>query len=268
MLAGGPPPGVERIPVGKRSAPRSGGACRARRIGIVVAGLQARLRLRHVQARHAGRRQHVLEQPYLVRETRVLPERPRAKVPGHPAFDVVLPRLQSLADAEHEPLAGDPFDQVDVVSGVEALERVRVVDVQNEHVAAQHLLGIDQVEQRFRHQTDRDALPQLGTLVEHRPPGAQDAGQRGVAGEIREPDLLRRGRTGRGDRQQGDAGRDPPEPADASAAGRTTPHIHSREFHAAPLSRARRRPARRPADRRSRDVRPARRASRRSARTP
>ena len=268
LLAGGPPPGVERIPVGKRSAPRSGAACRARRVRIVVAGLQARLRLRHLQARHAGRRQHVLEQSYLVRETRVLPERTRATVPGHPAFDVVLPRLQTLADAEHEPPTGDPFDQIDVVSGVEALERVRVVDVQNEHVAAQHLLGIDRVEQRFGYQSDRDALTQLGTLVEHRPPGAQDAGQRGVAGEIREPDLLRRGRTGRGDRQQGAADRDPQEPADASAAGRTTPHIRSRVFHAAPLSRARRRSVRRPGDRRCRGVRPARRVSRRSARTP
>ena len=267
-LARRSPPGIERLPGSEHAAARSARAAgRSVGIRVVVACLETRLRLRNGQTRHAGGRQHVGEQPHLVGEARVFPERACPAVPGHAALDVMFLRQQPLTDPEDQPLPGDPADEVYRIRLVEALERVLVVDVQDEHVALQHRLRIDVVEQRFGHETDGDAVPQMGLLDEHRLPRAQQAGQGGIAREVREADLLGAGRTDCAGHQQGDAGQD----AGGSACGSPGRCTSLRMYccsHAMPLSRVRRRSARRPGDRRCRVARPARRASRRSARTP
>ena len=128
-------------------------------------------------------------------------------IPDDAALDVVLPREQPLAHAEDHPLAGDPGDQIDAVGLVEAVERVLVVDVQDEHVAGEHVVRVDPVEQRLRHERDRHALPEVGTLTEQALPGADDAGQRRVAGEVGEAYLLAARGAGGGSDQQGEPGR-------------------------------------------------------------
>ena len=128
-------------------------------------------------------------------------------VPDDAALDVVLPREEPLADAEHHPPAGDARDQIDAVHLVEAVDRVLVVDVQDQHVAAQHVTRVDPVEQRLRHERDRDPLPEVGAFTEHVLPGADDAGQGRVAGEVGEAHFLGARRAGREGEQQGEARR-------------------------------------------------------------
>ena len=267
-LAGRSPPGIERLPGSEHAAARAARAPgRSVGIRVVVACLRTRPRLWNGETRHAGGRQRVLEQPDLVGEARVFPERPCPAVPGYAALDVMFPRQQSLTDPEDQPLPGDPADEVHRMGLVEPLERVLIVDVQDEHVALQHLLRIDVVEQRFGHETDGDAVPQVRMLDEHRLPRAQQAGQGGIAREVREADLLGVGGTDCAGRQQGDAGQDAGGSARGSPGRRAPPRMCCCS-HAIPLSRARRRSVRRPGDRRCRGAHPARRASRRSARTP
>ena len=165
------------------------------------------MRLRGREPLDARRGQHVLEQTHLVGVARMLPVRPGPRVPDHPALDVVLPREESLADAQDHPPGGDVGDQVDVVGLVETVERVLVVDVQDEHVALEHVFEVDAVEQRLRHERDGHALPEVGTLTEQALPGADDAGQRRVAGEVGEAYLLAARGAGGGSDQQGEPGR-------------------------------------------------------------
>ena len=232
-LAGDAPPRVELLPGGEHAAALS--------VRIVVAGFEAGLRLRDGEIRNARGRQHVLQQAELVREARVLPEGARAPVPCHALLFVVLARQQALPDTEHQPPGGDLGNQVQLVRRVEPLQRVLLVDVEDQHVAAGHVGGVHAVEQRFRHVRDRHAVAQVRTLVEQPLPGGQDAGQRGIAGEERETDFLRARRRGQAAcKQQGGD--------DSSLEHRS--------------------PARQPAGTRCRAVPPDRPGSRRSARRP
>ena len=188
------PPRIELLPGGEHPP--------ALTVGIVVAGIEVRLRVRDVETGNTRGRQHVFQQADLVREPRVIPECAGAPVPRHALRFVVLPRQQALADAEHQPPGSDPGDEVDRVRRVEPLQRVLLVDVENQHVAGEHVRGVDAVEQRLGQEGDRDPIAQVRAFAEQPLPGGQHAGKRRVAGEVPEADLLRARRRGQAARNQ------------------------------------------------------------------
>ena len=244
-LAGGAAPRVERLP-GREDAPRPA-------VRVVVAGIEARLRIGHRQPGDARRRQRLLEQADLVLEPLVRPERAGALVPCDAALDVVLARQQPLADPEHEPPARDALDEIDAVLRREALQHLLVHDVENEHVGLEEGVDVGVVEERLGEELDRDAAAQIGVLLEDRPVRAEGAGEVAVGEQVGDARLLGVRRS-RGERERHDQ------------RGGASPRMHSCASHAAPLSRARRRSVRRRGDRRCRAALPARRGSRRSAR--
>lgn len=109
----------------------------------------------------------------------------------------MLRGVRSLVNGQHQTTPGDLADEVDLVLLLEACQRLLIQGVEDQDVACQYPLRIHDIEERLGQQRHRDAVTDIGTLFEQRPPSAQNARQRGVEREIGDPYRLGICRAGR-----------------------------------------------------------------------